>query len=633
MVSNPRRMLSAIVIAGCVWLADCGRSEPVRHAQFDLTRGVADSRTPVPGGHFDAAQHPPGTALAQADPGAAPTGLSSSAAGTPLAAHPLTALLPGGPAVASTAPKDADVIFSPRFDRPEAPSVAKAYGATRIEWSYITNTKSIAALRAAVGGRFGGAINNNAVTDGNAGAAIDFDGKPIVAPWMASWGAVWNSCAAPAGIQALKGWVDKVLATGATSIQFDDPGMQFDSSFWSAGDLSPANLKLFRAWVEAQNAAGVPLPITPAQAGDYRNWLGATHAVTGNADYAARSRTFPSTAAWQAFLRDTVSQCLLDIRSHLKTASGNQATLSMNVYTPLPWANNAFVSAYTDFIVGEMAPDHSEFHHLLFIGQWLRMDGKRWAPVFPLADKQLLRTRIAGAYAVGGNPVIPWDMFIQGTPTAPASRYFGSPDDFADLYRFVRQNARLLNGWEPLSRLNLLVYRDPSSITMSFAQLKRLAGLQVPYVPYVRKAGELSTGARNAADTNPTLRLVASKGASGDQQPLLERVTDAGLQPLAVATAVTPGLQVIVKANASMPGSRVVHVLRTAGTASGRASMTISAWALGSATSFDARVASPSGVEIRLGTVARRSDGSLTLSIPAPAEWSLVELSPVGGAN
>jgi hypothetical protein len=38
-------------------------------------------------------------------------------------------------------------------------------------------------------------------------------------------------------------------------------------------------------------------------------------------------------------------------------------------------------------------------------------------------------------------------------------------------------------------------------------------------------------------------------------------------------------------------------------------------------------VASPNGVEIRLGTVARRSDGSLTLSIPAPAEWSLVELS------
>lgn len=556
---------------------------------------------------------------------------TTAAAAGPGGDPQLLGLLPGSPATAAAAPKDSDVLFSPRFDRPEAPSMAVAYGASRVEWSYVAGGPTLAALRAAVNGRFGAAINNNAATPGNAGAAIDFDGKPIVAPWMLSRGTLWNTCAAPEAMQALKEWIGKHLAAGATSIQFDDAGMQFESSFWGVGDFSPYGLRGFRAWVEAKNAAGVATPVTPAQAADYPGWLRQTYKVVDNTDYVKRNAQFSSTAAWRAYLRDSVLKCMTDLRSFVKDKGGGTTALSLNLYTPFPWAYNSFLQPFADYVVSEVAPDHSEFHELQFLSVWLRMAGQRWAPVFPLADKDLLRRAIATTYVVGGNPLVPWDVYIPAVAgNAQESRFFGNPTDFADLFRFVRRQAALLDGWETISRVNLIAYRDPANITDSLAQLKRLADLQVPYTAYLRASSPPGDRLRHEAGLHATFRIAASKAYPNDPPPLLSSQDDASLTAYSAASEVTPGLAVIVKANAAAPGTRVIHVVRkSTGNGAAKASMTLSPWTLGTATAYKARMLTPSGAVTALGTLTRRADGALTIAIPAPVEWAVVELTPV----
>ncbi len=57
--------------------------------------------------------------------------------------------------------------------------------------------------------------------------------------------------------------------------------------------------------------------------------------------------------------------------------------------------------------------------------------------------KPLTRAMIGYAYATGGWLAAPYDLFIgAGIP-----RYFGKPADYADLYGFIRANARYLDGF------------------------------------------------------------------------------------------------------------------------------------------------------------------------------------------
>jgi hypothetical protein len=56
------------------------------------------------------------------------------------------------------------------------------------------------------------------------------------------------------------------------------------------------------------------------------------------------------------------------------------------------------------------------------------------------------RTRRVAAttYACGGHMLVPWDIYMPGD----APRYFGRPDDYADLFGFIRATAGYLAGYE-----------------------------------------------------------------------------------------------------------------------------------------------------------------------------------------
>ena len=168
---------------------------------------------------------------------------------SPLPLHADWSLLDGArvhPEYRGPVPKKSDVIFSTRSKRDNAAEVAKAFGATRIEWVYSTEPEFVHSLQS-VAPWFGGTVNSTIPLPKDEGIAKDLEGRPIVAPWMKSWGAKWITTTDPHTREALKGVVQRYLELGASSIQVDDPLLQYTAANWG-GDFSESSLAGFRSF-------------------------------------------------------------------------------------------------------------------------------------------------------------------------------------------------------------------------------------------------------------------------------------------------------------------------------------------------------------------------------------------------
>jgi hypothetical protein len=63
-------------------------------------------------------------------------------------------------------------------------------------------------------------------------------------------------------------------------------------------------------------------------------------------------------------------------------------------------------------------------------------------------------------YAVGGHIEAPWNTYL---PTPDARRFFGKPEEYADLFAFVRGTARYLDSYEDAYACALkIVIRKPT---------------------------------------------------------------------------------------------------------------------------------------------------------------------------
>jgi hypothetical protein len=69
--------------------------------------------------------------------------------------------------------------------------------------------------------------------------------------------------------------------------------------------------------------------------------------------------------------------------------------------------------------------------------------------VFTFVSTDVRETRrvIAACYANGGHLIVPWDVYLKSTPEG-SDRYFGKAGEYADLYGFVRDNARWFDRYE-----------------------------------------------------------------------------------------------------------------------------------------------------------------------------------------
>ena len=386
------------------------------------------------------------------------------------------------PAKNPGAPIESDVIFSVRFmtRRDEGLHMAKAYGATRIEWTYSQGDHQFAHDAHHLGARVGGTINANVATPGDAGVARDFDGNALIAPWMASWGAKWITTTNPEARKALFEWVDRYIAAGYDAIQVDDPILQASTKLWSAGDFSDATVAGFARYIQNrvpladQRKLGIQ---NQGRGFDFRAYLHEL-GISSAAELSARESSLPIMSHWGRYLRETVVEFYVDLRRHLdRHPSGRHVALSMNAGEPRN--ELLFPIPYADYLMAEV-PIESIGRMAIRVGVANAYGLGFVASAIPTRVAET-RNALIGYYALGAQPLVPWDVFMGADTEGVKPRYFGEVDQYGDIFHFVRRHAQLFDGWIAPPVVGLVVDLDAkeNSATMDLAE--RLVAARVPF--------------------------------------------------------------------------------------------------------------------------------------------------------
>lgn len=413
-----------------------------------------------------------GTALAVAD-------------ASPVQSPLLKAALSAVPSRKPGSPVESDVVFSIRFKerQGEGLRIARAFGATRVEWSYTAGDPRFASDVHRIGALVGGAINANVVTADDAGVAEDLDGHVLTAPWMKAWGAKWVTTTKAETRKALFALVDRYVDAGYDSIQVDDPILQAATVLWSGGDFSDITVAGFAQYLEDRVPSSelLSLGIEDIRSGfDLRAYL-RDRGVYSAADLLRVKSSLPIMPLWSRYLRETVLEFYADLRRHLdRHPSGRSTALSMNVGPVEPRTEFLFPISYADYLLTEV-PLESMGRMAVRVGVANAHGLGFVASVIPGSVAET-RTALAGYYALGAQPLVPWDVFMGADDSGAKPRYFGRVEHYGDIFHFVRRHAALLDEWVIPPTVGLVVdldARDRIAATMALAE--KLTAGRVPF--------------------------------------------------------------------------------------------------------------------------------------------------------
>lgn len=87
--------------------------------------------------------------------------------------------------------------------------------------------------------------------------------------------------------------------------------------------------------------------------------------------------------------------------------------------------------------------------------------------------RRLTRKVIAITYAMGGHTSAPWDVYMP----SPMPRYYGEPEEYADLYGFIRASVQYLNGYEDAAAIGAA---DPVNPRDSYTITEERYGSNLP---------------------------------------------------------------------------------------------------------------------------------------------------------
>lgn len=384
-------------------------------------------------------------------------------------------------AKAESAPPASSVLFSARWERPEARALAKDFSATHLVWLYPKTREYLAGI-AAEGLYVGTTLNaNQAVPD--QGLARDLEGKPLIAPWMQSWGARWISIASPASSTALYDAASRHIAWGAMAIQFDDPALATASFNWG-GDFSVAAVQGFGRWLAGPGAvlySGLPAETRSGQF-DYRNWL-AAQGIDTTAAYLARRNKLALNPAWERYHLEEVRDFFGKLRSQLHSAKPAVA-LTLNLTNPRPDARTFNLIDLADGIVSETSasdPANSALGAATVQGV-----GASYQPSLQPHDTDATRRQIATFYALGALPLVPWDVYMPDVigpdkQRQPQPRYFGQPADYADLYQLVRSQPGLFDQRQGIEAVLLVCQVENFKAAEVLNIISALQARQIPF--------------------------------------------------------------------------------------------------------------------------------------------------------
>ncbi len=379
-----------------------------------------------------------------------------------------------------------DVLLSSRSKRKNSMAAIEAFNPDRLMWCYSADPGFIRACRSAGVRTFQAAINSIAGVDEPEAQALDLDGKPVVAPWMVAFSPkkpwYWGCNNRPRFLEYSLERAKKAVAAGADWVQFDDWSMIVSAHSWSGAGFCDDCMAAFRDYLRRN----VPpekrrkLGTGPLETFDYRTYLHRQCGIADAAAYMKKRGSLATTPVFEDFQRRSVRRFFRELRQQLDRATGRTVPLSINASLFHPDQRTNYLVDVVDFLQGETW--HMGLADLAVPAKTAEGLGK-WQVFVPKPrDLRTARRAIAASYALGQLMLVPWDMYMGSDATGVRPRYYGKPEQYGDLFRFVHASRALLDGFETCATAALLIDLDgPRDMDRLHEACERLFQLHVPF--------------------------------------------------------------------------------------------------------------------------------------------------------
>jgi len=356
-------------------------------------------------------------------------------------------------------PKLSDVSFSSRRFRPENQkdphdtfSTLLRFFSTRLDWVYdYGNQENIIGRTNALGLNYNGAISS--ILPDEIGGFVRIRGRDrsvngdlsVLAhlPSKPAIGDVWSEQYMKIASNHLR----EMIRLGADEIQVDDPGMNYAEAVYREGGYGDASNEKFSLWLKQNSSKkqrrnwSIDLDIDEFS---YREWV---HSKGGKDLIPPDLKELH-----EKFLLEGLLQFYETLRKVAAEANGGvQVPFSCNTSSNVVWKD---YSKWADFGMAETRMNNIS---PMKIWRWVcspeRKIGKghvlcppRYDALTPPANiVPFTRSCIATTYAMGSLMIVPWDVW-QNNKGGP--RYFGTAEEYADIYGFVRATPELFDGYE-----------------------------------------------------------------------------------------------------------------------------------------------------------------------------------------
>ena len=329
----------------------------------------------------------------------------------------------------------------------------RGFHATRLEWTYGDKPEFIKKVHD-LGVEYGGALAAGSYVGKSPSIewnVVGLDAQRLVPEWMRHWQRPnpWGCANNPEFEAGHVRAALAVIAAGADVIQRDEPEQNMLATQWG-GCLCRYCVDGFRSWLKrhADTKQLTKAGVDDLTTFDYAAHLRSKDAPSGDA-FRRWSGGGPLRTYFKQFQIDSSVAFHQRWRAELNRKAGRRIPVSCN-NAASDWST---VRLAFDYCIGELSATKATPAQLYESVLQARTHGRLQTTTMPLktvatpAEQEsadwILHTRktISTTYAIGSLIEMPWDTFLPD-----GQRYFGKPENYADLTAFVRQIAVHLDG-------------------------------------------------------------------------------------------------------------------------------------------------------------------------------------------
>ena len=353
----------------------------------------------------------------------------------------------------------------------------------------------------------------------------DLDDNPIRVPWL--WDheykghlAYWWCTNNPDYQKFLRDQTERGCMAPVDGLHIDDYSGTSACSAYNGGCFCRYCMEGFREYLRQQFSQEQlrEMGIERIDEFDYREFLKAK-GITAE-QFKKERHACPLGDVFQDFQNSRMKQRVQEIFEYAEQLRGKLLLRSVNSSASSPRA--LLPSPLIDFFCGEV-PHHAESTQApvepVFVfrlvealkrRQTATAAGHDWAWIKANEKPGLVRTWIAQTYAFGSVFMVPHRQWCY-TAELGTHWWHGRPEDFAYIYRFVREHASLLDGHVSLAN-TALIYNDANFSEIRDAALK-LTEANIPYSILVADDGKLT-----AETVAPYEYIIAGPSPLSDEQ-------------------------------------------------------------------------------------------------------------------